>query len=534
MAEIVIFNDCNGPLGFSRYAGPYRVATELRDAGFTVQLIEFFGDMTPDEVSDVIDVQISKETLWVGFASTLFGKHLTYEEDMKLWLTPPLGGLKQLNQVFQTLFPHTDEDMEDFILHIKLINPNCKIVVGGYKALHREFPGIDYWIVGQGEGPSVALSMHLKYGLPIKVIESRMGRIITDKMYEFEDFTTCQIRWHETDYINPGEDLQLETARGCIFKCDFCAFNLNGKKFGDFNKTPDALREELIRNYEQFGTVGYMVADDTVNDSMMKVEYLHKVFTSLPFKPRLSCHLRLDIIAANPKMIPMLHEMGLTSANFGIETFNRDAGRAIGKGADPEKLKKCLYDLRDAWGDDVFTSANFLVGLPHEDQASLQRTFDWLHQPDVPLHGFSVNRLYLSQLYPAIDSGLHSDQQMRDWGFIKGKRGWQYNNVSKMEMDAEKYQMEYGEDQFYKWKGEFFDVYEADRIVDEFYMDPRNSKQKFSLTMFLNYNRMINLGYTKDQILDMVQNDPDTVIEAINRRRKLKEEYLVKILQNNR
>jgi len=34
MAEIVIFNDCNGPLGFSRYAGPYRIATELRLNGF--------------------------------------------------------------------------------------------------------------------------------------------------------------------------------------------------------------------------------------------------------------------------------------------------------------------------------------------------------------------------------------------------------------------------------------------------------------------------------------------------------------------
>lgn len=531
MAEVVIFNDCNGPLGFSRYAGPYRIATHLRDEGYTVRVIEFFGDMTPDEVIEVIEEQVSEETIWVGFASTLFGKHLTYEEDLEIWLTPPLGGLKQLNQVFQTLFPHSDEEMQEFINYIKMINKDCKIVVGGYKALHKEFAGVDYWLLGQGEGPSLALTKHLKHGDKLLFIESYMGKIITDKMYEFTEFPTAQIKWHESDHINPGEDLQLETARGCIFKCAFCAFNLNGKKFGDFNKRPDILREELIRNYEQFGTVGYMVADDTVNDSMMKVEYLHKVFTSLPFKPRLSCHLRLDVIAAQPKMIPLLLEMGLVSANFGIETFNREAGRAIGKGADPEKLKKCLYDLREAWGDDVFVSANFLVGLPHEDQASLQRTFDWLHQPDVPLHGFSVNRLYLSQLYPAIDGELNTDAQMRNWGFIKGKRGWQYNNVSMMEMDAGKYDMEYGEDQFYKWKGEFFDVDEADEIVDNFYKDPRNKQEKFSLTMFLNYNRMINLGYTKDEIQHMTQIDHDTVVESINRRRKLKERYVAKLLQ---
>lgn len=530
MSEIVIFNDCNGPLGFSRYAGPYRIATELRQIGFQVQMIEFFGDLTQLEVFSVIDAHIDKNTLWVGFASTLFGKHQTFEEDMKLWLTPPLGGLKQLNQVFQTLFPHTDDVMASFLDRIKTKNEKCKIVVGGYKSLHKNFSGIDYWVLGQGEGPSIALSNHLKFGTDLKFIKTDMGNIITDKMYEFEGFTTCKITWDKSDHIKWGEDLQLETARGCVFKCAFCAFNLNGKKFGDFNKTPETLREELLYNYENFGTTGYMVADDTVNDSIEKIEYLHEVFTSLPFKVRLSCHLRLDLIAANPKMIPLLHEMGLASCNFGVETFNRKAGAAIGKGARPELLQETLYKLKDAWGDDVFTSINFLVGLPHESIESIHNTFDWIHRPDFPCHGVSVNRLYLSQLYPAINPPEYTDQEMLDWGFIKGMRGWQYNNVSKMEMDAKKYKMEYGKDKFFIWQGEHMNAKEADKIVDNFYADPRNADKKFSLTMFLNYNRMINLGYTRDQIKTMYQNDPDTVIESIKRRRDLKDEYIKKIL----
>lgn len=530
MTEVLIFNDCNGPLGFSRYAGPYRVATELRQRGFKVQLVEFFGDMNQAEVFSVIDKFVSEQTIWVGFASTLFGKHLTFEEDLKLWLTPPLGGLKQMNQVFQTLFPHTDDIMSSFLSRIKSINPKCKIVVGGYKALHKEFPGIDYWILGQGEGPTVALSNHLKFNTELNYIDTHMGAVITDRMYEFEGFSTCKIVWDKSDNISWGEDLQLETARGCVFKCAFCAFNLNGKKFGDFNKTPETLREELIFNYENFGTTGYMVADDTVNDSIEKVEYLHEVFTSLPFKVRLSCHLRLDLIAANPRMVPLLHEMGLSSCNFGIETFNRKAGAAIGKGARPELLQDTLFKLKDEWGDDVFTSVNFLVGLPHESVESLNKTFDWIHRPDFPCHGVSVNRLYISQLYPAINPPQYNDEQMKSWGFIRGKRGWQYNNVSKMEMDAQKYKMKYGEDKFFIWQGEYMNAKEADAIVDAFYADPRNSDRKFSLTMFLNYNRMMNLGYSREQILTMQQNDPEIVVDAINRRLRMKEQYISKLL----
>jgi radical SAM superfamily enzyme YgiQ (UPF0313 family) len=433
--------------------------------------------------------------------------------------------LKQLNQVFQTLFPHTDDEMNSFIDRIKTINGKCQIVVGGYKSLHKKFPGIDYWIVGQGEGPAVALTNHLKFGSDLKFIDTEMGKIITDKMYEFEGFSNCKITWDKSDHIKWGEDLQIETARGCIFKCSFCAFNLNGKKFGDYNKTPQTLREELMYNYENFGTTGYMVADDTVNDSMEKVEYLHKVFTSLPFKPRLSCHLRLDIIAAQPKMITLLHEMGLSSANFGIETLNRKAGAFIGKGAKPELLKETLYTLKEQWGDDVFTSVNFLVGLPNEPVESIRETFEWIKRDDFPCHGVSVNRLYITQMYPTINPPQYTDEQMTNWGFIKGLRGWQYNNVSKMEVNASKYKMNLDTIQVYKWTGEYMTAAEADALVDEFYLAPE-AQQKFSMTMFLNYNRMINIGYSRDEIKTMYQNNPETVMESIDRRYALKQEYV--------
>jgi hypothetical protein len=100
-----------------------------------------------------------------------------------------------------------------------------------------------------------------------------------------------------------------------------------------------------------------------------------------------------------------------------------------------------------------------------------------------------------------------------------------------MEADAGKYNMEYGEDKFFMWKNDEWSAKDCDIIVDEFYADTRNLDKKFSLTMFLNYNRMMNLGYTRDEVKSLYQNDPSTVIEAINRRRKLKTEYLIKILK---
>lgn len=534
MSEIVIFNDCNGPLGFGRYAGPYRLATDLRDNGFTVQVVEFFGDMEPDEVETVIEAHVSEETLWVGFATTLYGKHLSHEEELKVWLTPPMGALTQLGEVWHTLWPHTEDQTQGFFKKIKSMNPNCKIVVGGYKALLEQTENVDYWILGQGDASCIALSNHLKNGDELKVIQMEGSNVITDKMYDYKNFNSSKIVWHESDHVFPNEELPIETARGCIFKCAFCAFNLNGKKFGDYTKNGDTLRDELIYNYENFGTTGYMVSDDTINDSLTKIKYLHNVITSLPFKVNLSGFLRLDVLANQPDMITLLHEMGLVTANFGIETFNQEAGKIIGKGADPEFLKDFLYELKDKWGDDVYTGANFIVGLPKESKESILNTMEWLHRPDVPLHVVAYNRLYIKQFNRGINPIHISDFDMFKYGFKKSVDGWQYNATSKIEDDSKAFGIDHNDDShwWFEWKSEHMTAAEADQLVADFYADPRNAHKKFTLAGFVQYNRIKNLGYGKEETFIAQTNDPKFVTDAINKRRAMKDEYMRKLLIN--
>jgi hypothetical protein len=534
MSEIIIFNDCNGPLGFGRYAGPYRLATDLRDNGFTVQVVEFYGDMEVEEVEQVIESCVTDETLWVGFATTLYGKHLSFKEQLKVWLTPPMGALSQLGEIWHTLWPHTEEQTQGFFKKIKETNPKTKIVVGGYKALLESTENVDYWILGQGDASSVALSKHLKFGDKLKVIEMENSNVITDKMYDFAGFNDSKIVWHESDHIFPNEELPIETARGCIFKCAFCAFNLNGKKFGDYTKNGDTLRDELMYNYEHFGTTGYMVSDDTMNDSLTKIKYLHEVITSLPFKINISGFLRLDVIAAQREMIPLLHEMGLVTANFGIETFNQEAGKAIGKGADPQMLKEFLYELKDAWKDDVYTGANFIIGLPKESKESVLDTMEWLHRPDVPLHVIAYNRLYIKQFNRGINPLHISDYDMFKYGFKKSVDGWQYNATSKIEDDSQKYDIQHNENDmnWFEWTSPYMTAQEADQLVEQFYYDPRNAHKKFTLAGFVQYNRTKNLGYNKEETYRAQTNDPKFIVDAINQRRDMKEQYLQKLLIN--
>ena len=80
MAEVLIFTDINGLVGFGRYAGAYRIATELRNNGFTVQVIEFFASLNEKEFKSIIDNYVDKNTLMIGLSTTFFHTHISDEK----------------------------------------------------------------------------------------------------------------------------------------------------------------------------------------------------------------------------------------------------------------------------------------------------------------------------------------------------------------------------------------------------------------------------------------------------------------------
>ena len=78
---------------------------------------------------------------------------------------------------------------------------------------------------------------------------------------------------------------------------------------------------------------------------------IHRISKSLPFELEYVAYLRIDLLAANPEMITLLPESGLRSAFFGIETFQVQGAKAIGKGWNGQNAKAFLLELKEKWKD---------------------------------------------------------------------------------------------------------------------------------------------------------------------------------------
>ena len=132
---------------------------------------------------------------------------------------------------------------------------------------------VDFVLSGQSDVSILALADHVFYDADLKVSYTKNNcSIIKEEDYPVENYTTSRILYEDNDLIFPGEILPIELARGCIFKCSFCSYNLIGKKVWEFNRAPELVASDLIDAYNKFGSTGFMFCDDTYNDSVDKVE----------------------------------------------------------------------------------------------------------------------------------------------------------------------------------------------------------------------------------------------------------------------
>jgi hypothetical protein len=124
---ILLYGNQEMPLYKS--SGVFRIATELRNQGYSVQCIDItaFDNSSIDKFLQIIKNLVSKETLWIGFSTSF------------LYSIFDLFDFKTRNN------SHTQEDLHTsalakFIQFSKSLNPEIKFISGG----SRIFPLKDF------------------------------------------------------------------------------------------------------------------------------------------------------------------------------------------------------------------------------------------------------------------------------------------------------------------------------------------------------------------------------------------------------
>lgn len=390
--NIIILTDSNENAPVGRMLGVARITQELRNSGFEVAVIYYAGLFEYAELCRLLKHLISDQTLFVGVSNWMYVlERLEFGENN-------IDNNILVEEIGKILPPAQGCANQDFKSFIQDLNPKCKLVLGGPSAADVNWNKyFDYVVLGYAEISVVNLARHLCYGEVLnKSYRSLHGfTVVNDSRAEGFDIVNSTTKYLPQDAILPGETLHLEIGRGCIFQCAFCAYPLNGKKKNDYLRDFDILYKELVNNYEQHGVTTYMFNDDTFNDSIEKIQLINEVSRRLPFKLQYWAYIRLDLLVAHPGSVDLLFESGLRSAFFGIESWNPATGKIIGKKADKQAHLNMIRYIKQTYGDELYTTGSFIIGLPQETQASINDTMETVLSEDCLLDSLLMATLWL-------------------------------------------------------------------------------------------------------------------------------------------
>jgi len=384
MFDAVFFTDITDNISAAKPLGAYKCAHSLREQGYTCLVVDNFHCFDQDELIALLHKSVGPSTRLVGFSNTfLADSSVPKNADGS---TPPYEPLEG-----GRFFPQGQAVEDSTIAYLRRHWPQVKIVIGGARANPNESNrNVDYVCIGYSEHSIVNLMNHLTHDRPLeKSVKNVWGRtVIDDRKAENYDFVNSSMTWLPTDVVNQ-QVLPLEVARGCIFRCKFCSYPMNGKQQLDFVRSESQLMYELEKNYEEHGVFRYIIIDDTFNDNDYKLDLMLRGIKKLRFQPEFWAYTRLDLLARNiDKNFQKLYDIGLRATQFGIETLHEPTGKIIGKGYSRKKQIEAVQHIRHKYGDQVSLHGTFIVGLPEETEQSCRQTFELLQSQELPLHSW--------------------------------------------------------------------------------------------------------------------------------------------------
>lgn len=429
----MIFTGYETTSGLERVTGAHRMATVLRKEGCDTEVIDFFYSWELAELKELIKIRNQKHKIdWLGFSCT--------------WLV--------------YLQPNTMQRLLDFLVHIKTEYPDIKIIAGGQNhSLH--FPMyqyIDYVIEGFAEKAMVELLKYIYSNGKIKGEPRKNGWYINaNSFYPGWPISDLSIDFEDRDFIYPNESIGIELSRGCKFSCAFCNFPVLGVK-EDTTRDLTQLETELKRNYDKYGIQNYNIADETFNDRDEKILKIGNIVQSLDFEVNFSAFVRADLLISRPQQLELMSNARVWGHYYGIETFNRETGKVIGKGLDPERMKEGLLNIKNHFNKSLGRyrgTVSLIYGLPKDTKESIENAIDWLanNWRDNSVLAFPLN-ISLTGNKSKIDNNYE-------------KYGYTFESTEKRE--TLKPRNNFFANDLTVWKNDNMDVYDAIDLVDKQY-----------------------------------------------------------------
>jgi len=302
--------------------------------------------------------------------------------------------------------------------HIKKINPNCIVVLGGShptvraKETLKENPEIDIIVRNEGELTFLELvnklekQQDLSY---VKGINFRKNKKIVNnpdrKPINLDDLPMPAFHLLPMEkYASGQDDIRMNdrifgirlfgkqgqtaglisTSRGCPFNCVFCAaWKVMGDKWR--GRSAENVFDELKLLKDKYKLRVIDFADDTFSLDKKRTEKICNLIKKEDLDILWSCSTRVDLF--DKKTASLFKETGCYRVTFGLESGNQKTLDFFRKGITLEDSIRAVKITKEF---KLQANSNFIIGVPGETRSDILNTINFARKLKLAFNTFSI------------------------------------------------------------------------------------------------------------------------------------------------
>jgi len=383
-----------------------------------VQLPHFYGVNSRSPASYPIGL---------GYISSVLSAHCIEHEGINLWEREMAVDQAMTNfdysrydvigiSAYSTQYKY----LKEFSSQLKSQYPGIPIVCGGpgptfSSKIILENTGVDVCVISEGEetiidllknldkpqnvaGISYKKNNEVHYTGPRKYIRDLDAIPYPDRdIFDFQAITETKVSAYKQDKITAD----IIAGRGCPYQCTFCSKTFSGirlRSIGDIVREARQLKERFGIDHLQFNDELVLINKKRTLELCAGLKDLQLQWT---------CQGRIDQV--DEEILRTMKDSGCIAVGYGVESVSQSILDAMKKKIRVEDIVPVIK-LTRAVG--ITPIIQYMYGYPGETDETIERTFQFFKELDIPFIGQTTTPIPGSKLYDdCVANGLIKDEE---------------------------------------------------------------------------------------------------------------------------